>query len=675
MAQNTLTITSASIKNELSKYEDKPYDALCEYIWNSFDAGATEVKIDFDLPDTELGYIENLVILDNGIGWDFEKQSTNTFLSSDKLSKHKSGKSLPKGKLGRGRYVFVWFCKNLEVSSLNKTLTLDSESLELPIKLNESNINGTKVSLVSLEEKMSSALINLEMLKNELTLEFCWFLKENPSYKILIRGEELKIISNIKASRTFTSKDFSKDLQPFLDEDFNVTAVLWNKKPNSEFSKFYFLDSATNKEILTKNTSLNKQKDEYWHSAYITSSLFSENDNIFSEGDETSLFSEIGDQGTKEAKKLLIEEIRKKLIELRKPILTANSDRLIDTLKLNKSLPKLEDFGIYDEESYINLIKHIYVIAPELFTGKRAQEQAFICATFAGLLSSQDNSLIRIILDQLQVLTEDEKKDLEDLLQRTSLSNMVRTIKEIDQRLSVISDLDRLLFDYRKETLEVVHLQQVLNRNPWIFGEQYRLFCDTEGAIRNTLFKYATEILKIENPEIKTRSRKELDLFLVKSLPESEDKQTNIIVEIKRPSVTLGLNEYRQIEEYALTISEEPSCNGTNMFWEFYLIGDNYDQRILSKIEGQQNHGEKNKGLVLNQNNGRIKIYIRKWSEILHVELEHKMKYLKERLQISKSVADSKMDPQKIVDKYIPSKITDTVITPFSQTTHPILKV
>jgi hypothetical protein len=59
----------------------------------------------------------------------------------------------------------------------------------------------------------------------------------------------------------------------------------------------------------------------------------------------------------------------------------------------------------------------------------------------------------------------------------------------------VIEDLKKLVFDFKDETLEVQHLQKVLDENFWIFGEQFRLFASTEGTLKNTLSKYAKEIL------------------------------------------------------------------------------------------------------------------------------------------------------------------------------------
>lgn len=55
MGNTILKINQQSIRTELNSYKDKPFDCLFEYIWNSFDAGATEVKLDFEIPKEGIG--------------------------------------------------------------------------------------------------------------------------------------------------------------------------------------------------------------------------------------------------------------------------------------------------------------------------------------------------------------------------------------------------------------------------------------------------------------------------------------------------------------------------------------------------------------------------------------------------------------------------------------------
>ena len=647
MSNTKLKINEQSIRTELNSYKDKPYDCLFEYVWNSFDAGATEVKLDFEVPKEGIGYVNNVKITDNGKGWDFDDDATtNNFMSSTK--KPRKNNTLPKGQYGRGRYAFIWISEKLYAFSKGKKLTLQHNT---EIKKEDSvfNQSGTQINFEEINEDFSNKLLS-DSLHQHLVMEFGWFLLENELYKILINGVKLNIDNYIKESKEYMAASFPQKIKEELDNHFVAKIILWKEKP-SEYSKFYFLNESNN-EILKQNTGLNKKSDDFWHSVYIKSSLFSSVDDVIDDEDE-NLQTKLtfSDKKGNRIKKQVIIFLKEELVKLRKPYLIIQSDYLLEELKDEELIPDLPEFGIYDEESYGDLIKTIYTISPSLFVGKSKAEKKFICATFAGLLSTQDDILIKTILEQLQELTENEKEDLLGILKRTTLSNIVKTIKEIDHRLDVIDKLKFLLSEHEKETLEVKHLQKILDENFWLFGEQFRLFSSTEGALKNVLIKYAKEVLKIEDPELETRPNGEVDLFLTKSESIGETKQQNIIIEIKRASKKLGKTEFDQIEGYMEKIITENLCNGENQYWEFYLIGKDYDEHINNKIDSAKNHGLKEKGLCYNIKDGRVKIYVRKWSDILEVEWGTKMKYLKEKLQIQAKQA--KNSPQEITEDLI----------------------
>ncbi len=647
MSNTKLKINEQSIRTELKSYKDKPFDCLFEYVWNSFDAGATEVKLDFEIPIEGIGYAANVCITDNGKGWDFDDDAiTNNFMSSTKNPRKNN--TLPKGQYGRGRYAFIWISEKLYVYSKGKKLTLQHNT-EIKKEDSEFNQRGAQINFEGISVGFSNILISDTLCQN-LALEFGWFLLENEQYKIVINGKELNAYDYVKDSKEYLANSFPEKLKKELDANFVAKIILWNEKP-SEYSKFYFLDES-NIEILKQNTGLNKKSDDFWHSVYLKSSLFNSVDDVIEDDENPQINLTFGGKKVIRIRKQVIAFLKEELIKLRKPYLIVQSDSLLEELKEEKLIPDLPDFGIYDEESYDDLIKTIYTISPSLFVGKSKPEKKFICAAFAGLLSTQDDVLIKTILEQLQELTEDEKNDLLRILKRTTLSNIIKTIKEIDHRLEVIDKLKFLISEHEKETLEVKHLQKILDENFWLFGEQFRLFSSTEGALKNVLIKYAKEVLEIEDPELESSPNGEVDLFLTKTESTGEGIQKNIIVEIKRASkfLTEG-KEYNQINDYRKKILEQNLCNGENQYWEFYLIGKDYDKGIKELIQNAKQHGEKEKGLSFSINDGRVKIYVRKWSDILEVEWGTKMKYLKEKLQIQ--AKKGKATPQEITEDLI----------------------
>lgn len=643
MQLEELEINEQSIKTELSAYKDKPYQCLFEYIWNAFDAKATEVKIMFEAPKSGVGYVDNVRVVDNGKGWDFDNRiTTKTFLSSAKHDDNSPNRTLPMGKYGRGRYAFIWVAERLEVLSKGKKICLQHDT-GITTGHTSSIVQGTEVHFLGINEDFSLKLSAASSLENEILLEFCWFLAENQNYRIWINDKEVDVQKNVKIQKSLCKSDFPEDMRSSLDENFKVDILLWKHKP-SEYSKFYFLNE-NSLEVFKHNTGLNKKGDNFWHSVYIGSTLFKASEDI-DEEDESQETLCFDGKNVRKVRKQIIGKVKDELTLLRKPYLVEQSDSVLQELKEDELIPNLQEYGIYDEESYGDLLKTIYIISPSLFVNKSDSEKKFICATFAGLLSTQDNHLIKVILEQLQELTDDEKKDLLDVLNRASLSNVIKTIKEIDHRLEVIDKLKILIFAHEKETLEVKHLQKVLDENFWIFGEQYRLFATTEGALKNTLTKYAKEVLSIENPVLDTEPNGEVDLFLTKTECFSST-QRNTIVEIKRASRYLTKKEYDQIDDYRMKIAEQNLCNGVNQYWEYYLIGKDYDKYIEEKIDGYISYGEKERGLIFRTQDGKAKVYVRKWSDILEVEWGSKMKYLKDRLQIeAKEAANT---PSEIV--------------------------
>lgn len=647
-----LRLTSGSISEVLSSYKGKPFDCLCEYIWNSFDANAKCVELNFDVPAERIGHADNVTLADDGDGWNFDDEIiTNNFMVS--LKQPSSDHSLPHGKSGKGRYAFIWICDHVDIYSGGKMMTLNKS---VNIAKNEVGtcVEGTKVCFRGIKEEFSECLLE-DGFKDALLGEFGWLLLQDK--KIIINGELLKVEPWIDSSScNLVQNDFPEEIRTDLGRDFEARIVVWKKKPR-EYSRFYFLDAQRN-ELFKKTTGFNKKRDDFWHSVYIKSEIFAYQEDIDDAAENGQLTLQFG--GVKQArlKRAILKLIRTRLSEIRKPQLVRTAEAFYGDLEAKRLLPNLPQFGIYDEQSFKELIKEVYVLAPSLFNNRSEDQKQFLCTSLAGLLSSQDDSLLKVIFEQLLELSEEEKTQFGELLSRTHLSNVVRLAVEVDKRLEVIDKLEHLLSEHRDATLEVKHIQRILNDNFWLFGEQFRLFSTTEGALHKVLTDYAKEILGIDMGSLVNKPMGELDLFLTKTQAQGETIQRNVIVELKRASIKLRKKQYDQLEKYMEDVLREPLCNGTNQYWEFYLIGTDYDDHIENKIESAKTWGEKDKGLCTFLKDGHVKMYVRKWSDILGVEWKAKMNYLSQKLNTKpRPVTDS---PDAIVaDLVAHAEVTD----------------
>ena len=109
MKQNaeSVLISSDGIRNSLKKY--KPLQALCECIWNGFDANASCIRVFID--ENILSGTARITVEDNGTGIDRNQlgQKFKPFFQSEKVFDPEIKHSTTHGKNGVGRLTFFTF--------------------------------------------------------------------------------------------------------------------------------------------------------------------------------------------------------------------------------------------------------------------------------------------------------------------------------------------------------------------------------------------------------------------------------------------------------------------------------------------------------------------------------------------------------------------------------------
>lgn len=87
-------------------------------------------------------------------------------------------------------------------------------------------------------------------------------------------------------------------------------------------------------------------------------------------------------------------------------------------------------------------------------------------------------------------------------------------------------------------------------------------------------------------------------------------------------------------------VLHQPEFNAGNMSWEFYLIGNDYNEHIVGELESHEPHGQNH--LVYKRSNYRI--FVPKWSEvIINFELRHN--FLLSRLKLERSKLATTEEP------------------------------
>ena len=234
-------------------------DAICEYIWNGFEAGASEVCV--FIQGGALQEAPELVITDNGSGIKYEsfKETFGTFLSSVKNEKSIRIKS--QANKGKGRFSYLSFSPSVEWSTVYKdaeqikqyiitTDSVDKSRFDTtdPVIVPLDAKTGTSVSFPLIDSKITDQL-SFAAMKQKLLEEFAWYLHLNNGKQLTLEymGTSLDVSQyiNTELSKTF--------VETISDTVFKVDVVVWNNSVSNS-SKIYYL-SGDGEVIYVENTS------------------------------------------------------------------------------------------------------------------------------------------------------------------------------------------------------------------------------------------------------------------------------------------------------------------------------------------------------------------------------------------------------------------------------------
>jgi len=647
MRENKMAKTrfdTKGIKSALSRLqftENNFYKSITEFIWNGFDAKASVVELSYEIYQTRKdGNFRELKIKDNGSGIS-QKRLGKTFepiYESEKIGDNglEKNHSTIHGKNGVGRLTFFTF------SNFGKWCTIYNEDgmnykNEIEIDANKLNFfTGENRTLEQTNEETGTTVIFSRFLRlknpsiendllNNLKNEFCWFLELNKSkgYRLIINGKDLDYSDMLEDREIFTINHQSSG------ESFRVEYFRWTAKLKDEYSRFYYLDEKNN-EIWKEYTKLNNQRDDFYHSIYISSEYF-KSFNFSSK--EDSPYKGLGGGRSDEIFKYFSNEIYKFLKSKRKPFLKKHSKKIVEEYK-NEGIIIVDEkdpFELIQTDELENVLREVYVIQPKFFAKSNNEQKRIFIGFLKLLLKSDEREQVLNIIASITELDSNERKELSEILKVTKLNRIVKTINLINDRYKTVEILKQLVFNKSLKANERDHLQKVVEENYWLFGEQYHLVSKDEG-FQKALEEY-TYLLDGEKSKPKfigSNKRKRMDIFLYRK-QKNIDNVKNVIVELKGPSVTLDSKEYLQVDMYMNTILNDPQFNSNVAMWDFILVGNQIGTYIKGQIKNSTHHGEKSLAYKVDN----FKIYAKTWSAIFD-EFDIAHEFLNQKLELEK---------------------------------------
>lgn len=408
-----IQITAKGIRSALKKYT--PYQSLCEYIWNGFDATATIIKIDYVCD--ELGMIESLTISDNGYGIPHDRlqQKFEPLFESQKAleNKLKKNQSALHGKNGIGRLTFFTFARN---AAWKTTYAKDGKRLTYNIYANADNINFyTGINAVPKEtsEEFGTAVTftgiyaltghHLEEKFQEFLLkEFAWFLALNAkrNFSIIINGKPLEYSVMVADSENFELEHEKSGTK------FEISYVRWNEKSSNEPSRYYYLNSE-GVERWKELSAIKNKGEQFYHSVFIQSPYF---DSFgFQSNDQSDQQPLIVGTRSDSQFRFLRRKLANFLRIKRRPFLTTFAENLIQEYRTQNVFPAEAS------EKLPGVIKTLYEMQPRLFSALNMEQKKMLVGIIGLVIESQQIEKIPLLISEIVDLSEDEKGELSAL--------------------------------------------------------------------------------------------------------------------------------------------------------------------------------------------------------------------------------------------------------------------
>lgn len=650
MKKHTTKLTSKSIEGSGLPTDYKR--AIAEYIWNGFDASASIIKINFRA--NEIGYIHNFSIKDNGTGINISdiSETFGNFMVSLKANSF-SETGFIKGKKGKGRYSFSIFCnkakwdttfKSNDGHFLNYNIQIKKDEIQnfetIDTIVSKDKENGTEVIFEDFSA-LTGDLLDNEDFENYLANEFGWFLYLNKErdYKILINNRSLDYESVIA-----DSDDQEIQFGKFI---FKVSFLRWNEKIGDKYY-YYFLND-NKKETYRKHTSFNNKTADFHHSVYVESDYF----DLFkaTKNDHPVLDHTFNQSHT--TFKVLIDHLNEFVSSKEKEFIrNLKADALIENYNRNNILP------VFSNNKYDNLrkkdledvIKELYSVQPKIFQNLSIPQSKTIVGFLNLLLDSDQREHVLNIVDNVVKLSDVDRLELSNVLKTTRLSHITSLVKFLENRFIIVNILKLLVFDLKKFTDERNHVQKVIEDNYWLFGEQYHLV-SADKNFEILLNNYYAHLEKSKKKPEKIDHKNKLqrpDIFISRKseIIDSSDSDStieeNIIVELKRPNVIIGAEQFQQVERYLRFIIEDEKFNSVTRTWKFILVGIKLEEYIKDLQDNQKVKGKK----YLIQSIKNYEIYAMTWDDLFRI-FTIKHKHLIDKLEF-KSVIIEELEQKGI---------------------------
>ncbi|AQA14051.1 ATP-binding protein [Streptomyces malaysiensis] len=608
--------------------EGDPVGAVKELIWNALDADATRVEVVIERSAT--GAVDKIVVADNGSGITPEACSS-TFDriggSWKKTARTSPGLGRPlHGQAGQGRLrafalgAFIrWTTIADGIDGRQKTIISAHNASRNDFQIGDPQPVGEAPGTVVEAWGRQSAVLNrllVEKARTQITTEFAPYLAMYSDVEIEFDGKEVDPKSVIQNEASIPFEFTHGDVVGAAE----LRVIEWDMRVDREL---HLCDAEG---VTVDITEMRIQAPGFDYTAYVMWRDMPDHRGEFllgeaSDGPIGSLLS-----ATRQA---LRDHFKKRTVERRKEVVDKWKD---NGLYPYEGEPDTEAEKV-ERETFDIIATTVHRHMP-----RPAKHQRATLALLRESVKHQPSHVNRV-LDEVFRLNSDDKSELDRLLNRTSLSSIIKASSSVADRLDFLAALSHMVFDpeVRKVIKERTQLHKILENETWIFGEHYQLLV-SDRSLNQVLDRHLHVMERGERtPDPVYREDGSVgivDLMLSRARKE-HDRRQHLVVELKAPKVKVTDKELHQIKSYALAVIEDPQFADVRVEWDFWLI----TSEMSRLVRAETHQKDKPRGLAwdISDRGCSVRVWVKTWSDLIE-ESKGRLQYFKEHFDHDPSV-------------------------------------
>ncbi|MEZ5247605.1 MAG: ATP-binding protein [Acidimicrobiales bacterium] len=629
----------------------RPGAGLAELVWNALDASATTV--DVTVTRTSADAVDEIVVEDDGHGFTAEEVG-ELFGTVGGSWKHnapnrrtRDGARVLHGDKGEGRWRafamgdrVVWESVTAGIDGRPNQLVRVVMRAEVPDEFewtgpHDTDLGvGTKVTVVA-GMKEPNVLLT-EKARTDLTGTVALYLTKYPDLTIRFDGTDLAVGDLIERTAEIEI-EYENAYGPV-----NLTIIEWDAKIDRQL----YLCDEDGAALHEQSPGIHAK--DFVFTAYVRWAGFRVHESLLPLADLEN--DEVG-PALNSARDALREYFRERQVTDTKTVVQGWRDENVYPF-----LDEPEDDVGLAEQALFNFVAVSAADAVNRIEDPRSKALSLQTMRVA---VERDPSSVEFIMQEVLKLPESKIEEFRSLIERTSLTSILDATRLVTGRLEFLAGLDLLLFDPETapKALERAHMHKMIENEPWLFGEAFSMHVSDRTL--TALLKAHVGALGREDlvgepvADADGNHLRRIDFMFGRATELPRGHREHLVVEIKRPAVSIGRDEIAQLEDYAMAVSRDGRFDLDQVEWDFVLLGTALDDYATSRA----NQRDLARDLVHAGEDG-VRIWVRPWAEVLH-ECRHRLQFIREQLQYDPDADQAIAYLREAYPDYVPDHLID----------------